>query len=134
MAKRRLNKRLLRKIRDHILEEPKRYDQGSYGDRVEPEEGGPECGTVACLAGWALVLSGKPLFLERYPDTTVSNVANKASKLCGIEREDGYGVFSSGISWPDKFHNRLINAKTKRGKASAAAAYLDYIIETGKVD
>lgn len=57
-----MNVKLLRKVKDHILEEPKRLfmpcilvedTRGFDKDRIPP------CGTMGCIAGWACFLSGE---------------------------------------------------------------------------
>jgi hypothetical protein len=50
-----INVKLLRKVRRHILAEPKRVNMGRFIYRKE------DCGTVACIAGWAVTLSGEEL-------------------------------------------------------------------------
>lgn len=47
-----LNKELLRKVRDHIASEPETFEWNDFG--VETD-----CGTVGCIAGWANRLSGE---------------------------------------------------------------------------
>src|ERR1700727_2591993 len=58
-----VNKELLKKVRDIIVEEPKRLNMRYWGvhetltdpvfftDKIEY----PSCGTVACLAGWTIL-------------------------------------------------------------------------------
>lgn len=58
-----LNVKLLRKIRDHILEEPKRVDMSFWLKKYtkkqrEASDIIPACGTIGCIAGWAKVLTG----------------------------------------------------------------------------
>lgn len=58
---------LLSDIAAYILEEPKRVYMGDWVitnmDEIRDEFGveGPECGTVGCIAGNALLLSGRPM-------------------------------------------------------------------------
>lgn len=49
-----VNKRLLRKTLAVIEAHPEHWDQESYASKNE-------CGTTACFAGWAVVLSGYKL-------------------------------------------------------------------------
>jgi hypothetical protein len=52
-----INVELLTRVRDHILAEPKRISMSGFGHTArKPEPGGPACGTVACIAGWAVML------------------------------------------------------------------------------
>jgi len=50
---------LLKDVRKAILEEPLRVDMGQVVGKLDPDDGGPACGTVGCLAGWTLLLAGK---------------------------------------------------------------------------
>lgn len=47
-----MNTELGRRILDHITAHRDQFDMGIWG-RFDPE-----CGTAACLAGWAMLLSG----------------------------------------------------------------------------
>jgi hypothetical protein len=52
------NAELAYKVLDHIDAYPEQWDQGTYIGKVE-------CGTVACFAGWAVLLSGdEPVFYD----------------------------------------------------------------------
>ena len=75
-----MNTRLLRKIQKHILAEPKRFDMtdwvmrgkpGSLLEAGEQEIEVPKCGTVACIGGWACLLSGKTRL--RHPKSFIAN-------------------------------------------------------------
>ena len=79
MAKK-MNVRLLRKIRKHILENPKRLDMGVFlfREKTHPHYYKyPECGTVGCLAGWACVLS-------KEADVPIAQLEDRAKKLLGL--------------------------------------------------
>ena len=134
-----LNIKLLQRIKAHILEEPKRYEQATYGAKLLPEEGGPACGTVACLAGWAVVLSGKRL-LDKDGSCRI-DVDTLAYKLTGLGPKgfmaDKYyekfgSVFGTGGGWPKRFATRLEKAKTPKGRARVAADYIDFMIQADK--
>jgi hypothetical protein len=80
-----VNVKLLRKIQKHILEEPKRFIMSDIIVRDRPgaefDDYGisfqiPDCGTTACICGWALILGGKPRSRHEFSD---------AQKLLGIE-------------------------------------------------
>lgn len=74
---------LLSEIRKLILEEPKRYDQGTWGRVGEHaayyygKEHVPACGTVGCVAGWVSALKGGPVGAHPggpYPDDYAAKV------------------------------------------------------------
>lgn len=79
---------LLAEIRQIILEEPKRYDQnmwlltGAIGERA------PACGTVGCVAGWAVALKA-----DEVPAWYL--VAEKAQEILGLGSEEAGELFSS---------------------------------------
>lgn len=123
-----MNKELLLKIKEHILAEPKRLIMDDVAFRGRPGErvydGGisfeiADCGTAACIAGWACLLSderpslwyGERLLRLNYP-------------------EKHYLFFAS--SWPTKFYHRWRNANTPQERAVIAAERIDHFIEHGK--
>lgn len=85
---------LLSEVRALILAEPKRYDQGMYLLRGQAElnEWGrkaPDCGTVACVAGWVATLK-QP---ERL---TAVNADDRAKKVLGLDWDQAAQLFSGG--------------------------------------
>jgi hypothetical protein len=52
-----LNVALARKVKRHILAEPKRLNMSFWMGDVIGNIGVPPCGTQACIAGWACLLS-----------------------------------------------------------------------------
>lgn len=158
-----LNVRLLRRIQKHILAEPLRIDMGEfvktkYFDEVEQ----PPCGTTACIAGWALILSGaKP---QSVYNMLPENIARRAATLLGIKYvtpstsadwwhsptwndSDSQAVkLFDGEQWPERFSNRLdlaMNAMhdassraqviaVKRRMARVTADRIEHLIKTGE--
>jgi len=49
---------LLKDVRKHMAEEPKRVDMRSVFYLKYPEQGGPPCGTVGCFAGNIAIKAG----------------------------------------------------------------------------
>lgn len=127
-----LNVELLQRIKAHILEEPKRYFQQIYGSRVAPENGGPACGTVACLAGWAVILSGEELFQDYDGVSLVrGDVERRAYQLTGIPENGAVGSpFATAAFWPAPFARQWYTAPSTEAKARVAADYIDFIIAT----
>ncbi len=60
-----VNWRLAAKILNIVVNEPEKHDQTVYG-RVGP------CGTTACVAGWAVLLSGGVPW-DRYLNEQIEN-------------------------------------------------------------
>ena len=88
-----INVPLLRKIKRHIQEEPRRLKMRFWGRKVDPlGRGKPPCGTQACLAGWAVLLSIPRKEWDRtiqswqpQPDAgEAKQPDNKAARLMGV--------------------------------------------------
>ena len=94
------------------------YNQAAFGVRgyCFPDQTGHDCGTTACIAGWAVALDGlNPL--------KVYNVAKRARKLLGLTDNQAAELFSGSVI--SKAH----------GPTSQDAALVLYnLAETGKVD
>jgi hypothetical protein len=88
MAK--INVKLLRKVQKHILAEPKRVNMGTfiYRKKDEPDmcEKWPACGTVACIAGWAVTLSQKK-------EMNYNAIPERARRLLGLDWEQANYLF-----------------------------------------
>lgn len=85
---------LLDRVAEHILAEPKRYDQGTWGRgpkevraEIAPKDR-PACNTQACRAGWIVALhDGLPSFQRRLR-RSIYSVADRANEILGFEDED----------------------------------------------
>lgn len=136
-SKPRINKRLFRRIRDHILEEPRRFFMSAWvvRDSGKPSLGysfasteRPPCGTAACIGGWAVILAGEKA-------TNSGRTQARARKLLGLTKAQACGVF--GISmWPSDlrerhdFYDPAESDRKRAGrKARAAARVIDMILE-----
>jgi len=122
-----MNVELLQKVKEHVLEEPSRFQMGDVIHRANPGESYcdlgieitvPKCGTVACIAGWSLVLSG-----ERSTDM------GKAEELLGISDVEGDRLFLMG-RWPNEFESRFSSADNPQERANIAAERIDHFIAT----
>jgi len=85
-TKTKLNVTLLRKVMKHILEEPRRLRQSEWlakkGDayyKHVPRKERPPCGTVACIAGWAVELSGVEVPTSPHVSTLALNLLVKGN-------------------------------------------------------
>lgn len=138
---------LLKRIKRHILAKPERFDMQDWG---RPNDGETPCGTAACIAGWAVILSSKdPQKFYRaakldqkdidkgVDDTRPSRLAkllhgpnnsafDKAQKLLGLSDEQAGDLFYQG-RWPEQFRGGLHSNLAKR-----AAKRIDHLIETGE--
>lgn len=55
---------LMLQVREQISREPETHSQGVWASRND-------CGTTACVAGWAVILSGTPMDWRAIPTTTL---------------------------------------------------------------
>lgn len=146
MSEKKLNIELFKKIRDRIAEVPESYDQSTY---VTEDHRAP-CGTAACLAGAAIICNAVSVkagirSLRHHDDRRT--ISQRAAKLLGLPRpnwgvdDDEYNsaallFYSSSdykVGWPEPFGSTFNKARGVKSRAEAAVAYLDHIIETGKV-
>jgi hypothetical protein len=127
-----MNVKLLRKVKKHILEEPKRFIMGDWVVRKEypdqqlfDDDGKPrtfaKCGTAACIAGWTMLLS------KVDPDK-VDSYSGAASKLLGLKERFSPLFYTD--QWPAKYEDAYVNAKTPAGRARVAARRIEHFIKT----
>jgi hypothetical protein len=118
-----MNVKLLRKIKKHILEQPKRLLMGRWivnkGDYATEKVRFAKCETAACIAGWACILAGqgKP-----------QDVSLTAEKLLGLGWRQASRLFQP-LEWPDKFDAGLLDNGTAK-TAKMAARRIEHFIKT----
>jgi hypothetical protein len=139
--------KLLRKIEAHMLEEPKRVDMCDW---ARPSNK-PSCGTTACIAGWAILMSvpkKKLLALSKAnPGASewdyaklaetkdIENAARNKLKLTKQQANrlfipyQGYPVIHG--SWPELLWDKYMDAATPRRKAKVVVDRIERFIETG---
>jgi len=120
-----MNVKLLRKVKKHILEEPKRFLMTSIDEYGEPGSdtgyGGKfaKCGTAACICGWAGILMGL-----KSDDIDFES----AGELLGLDEGQQQRLFEPGM-WPEEF----VGGTSDDGKlktARIAAARIEHFIKT----
>lgn len=148
MSENKLNIELFKAIREKIATTPAAYDQSVFAreSRVAP------CGTAACIAGWACVLSGAMSAeelkrRERTDGEEFISIEITAKHVLGLDEDEadvlftespegewddyddgGNDVYVNG--WPEEFASQWRGATSG---SDVAVAYLTHIIETGKV-
>jgi len=99
------NAELAYQVLDHILAHPEMHDQGDWFRRTE-------CGTVACFAGWATLLSGLSfapgsIIVEHAPDHLLRlremSVGRAAARLLGLP-DPHWTATEDGNEADDLFH------------------------------
>lgn len=141
-TKSKLNVKLLRRIKRHILAEPKRFlmtctvlkarSQAEWKHELDMKSADdaskvrPPCGTAACIAGWAGLFTNC-----RYQGYSL---LNHAARVLGVEQTPswaGHTLFSS-CAWPHPFASRYIQAKSPARRAKIAAERIEHLITTGE--
>lgn len=129
-----VNVKLLRRIKKHILEEPKRFDMLFIRNPLEglSKELIPECGTVCCIGGWAIKFS----YPKAIPDIETGGQfwqvnaealgAGEANRL--IRGREAHRLLFDR-HWPEEFRRQYNAAKTPVQKAAAGAAAIDSYIK-----
>lgn len=135
-----MNVKLLRKVQKHILEEPKRFAMSNYLVKKNEDEtvfftgigrgnakkvynrNWPKCNTVACIAGWAVVLSG-----EDFTDYSF-RWSSGAAELLDLTDEDSSRLFEP-TEWPKEFQKGTSN-DGRMATARIAARRIDRFIAT----
>lgn len=127
-----MNVKLLRKVKRHILAEPRRLEMNSW---CELSETAP-CGTSACLAGWSGILSGLVRKNEGgYFDC--ENWSAIGAKALGLTRDEANRLFrfreqvSAKVKhWPIELSDEYNEAYTPRMRAEITAKRIDLFIRT----
>lgn len=131
-----MNVRLLRRVQKQILKEPRQFDMDDYfATKRTLGRNVPNCGTAACIAGWAIALSHptrKPRDVAScyYPAETAGKLLELPG--CNDSYNDHLCLNSLFLvdSWPLKFKESYNAAKTFTAKAKIAAKRIDHYIET----
>ena len=78
-----------------IKKEPKLADMAVFTDNILPQNGGPACGVVGCLAGWICRLAGKPIM--RVGTIAARHIIDPEEQLNYFTvGSQNYDVFNSG--------------------------------------
>lgn len=131
-----MNVKLLRKIKKHILEEPRRFLMRTFMVRKSEVVGKTfngdsyqripfaKCGTAACIGGWAVLLSDGM-------DAPIDCVRERANQLLGLSPNDMHNEVYEVNYWPEEFSSAYREAKTQRARATVAAKFIDYLTKKG---
>lgn len=105
--------------------------------RIISEDTIAPCGTVGCIAGWAILLSHRkgrqPIsevrdrHMQREWAWGTKSIKDEAERLLGT----GNDLFLVAY-WPEPFSTRYGNAASDRGRARATAQRIDHFIKTGE--
>lgn len=132
-----MNKELLLKIKEQILREPKQFVMGTWFTPFPADSDGgdlwdnikvPNCGTAACIAGWAIALhEGKAPSEVTGAIIKAENYLIKAENYLDIEMEDAEDLFYAD-HWDNDLQDRWDFAKSLEERAQIAAERIDQFI------
>jgi hypothetical protein len=136
-----MNIALLRKVQRSLKKEPRRLDMDVPIAVAKPWRGGPPCGTTACIAGEALILSRGGGFRQAAmkvmahlavvdPYGGWDAIEFAAIKKLRLTKEQAQRLFHDE-RWPDEFYYAYENATTARKRASITIRRIDHFIATG---
>lgn len=126
-----MNKELLLKVREQILREPRQFVMGTWYTEhpMESEDNDelwmgveiPNCGTAACIAGWAISIA------EKKSPHKASGTIGAASRYLDVKWEDAEDLFYED-HWDDDLQERWENASSLDERAQIAAERIDQFI------
>jgi len=132
----RQHQRLIQKMIKRIETMPETYEQCTVSATFKQKpwlfEGRPMpvCGTVACLAGEAIICSEQSVAKGLLKLRRVSDVVGCAASLMGIKDVNTWIFGESADEWPEPYRKQWEDAKTYKGKARAAVNLLKAILRT----
>lgn len=117
---------LLTSAKEHILANPKFYDQSTLGD-VTP------CGTVCCIAGWIDYIQCGPEEHLKHVIEDPWSIWEHSRALLGLNEKESEHLFEDQRYHPDgQFVEEYRDAKTAKQRTEAAAGMIDRFIEKNK--
>jgi hypothetical protein len=137
-----MNIKLLKRIIRKIRQEPKQFDMDTFF--FKRRRGVPNCGTTACIAGWAIALNKrlKPINAARTLDPSFAsdgegvltlecprNPEKHGAKALKLELEDAKRLFYTE-NWPCEFRQDHQNAETPRAKVNVTIERIKHFIKT----
>lgn len=120
---------LLRQVETAILAEPKQFDISHWWEYVGA--GVPNCGTTACIAGWAIAIANHENPREardRYIEKGYWDIVEHAAGILGITPSQGERLFFI-YHWPARYR-RQYGKLTVEGKAKRAVRRIEHFIKT----
>lgn len=116
-----MNKKLLLDVATAIEANPEHFDMGSFC-------GKNDCGTTACIAGWAVALSIDG-GLNNLPLIDEHSISDKARKVLEIDIQTGIALFFANDWRHHRLQRKYFNAQNAKEDAKIAAAYVRWFVE-----
>lgn len=121
-----MNTELLMEVRQRILDEPRQFDMDVF---FESHADIPNCGTAACIAGWAIALSEKTTPKEAKNRNFSLDYEILAVRALRIDFHQANRLFYVG-TWPAEFQSRFRMSVESDERAQVAAERIDHFIKT----
>lgn len=133
-----MNTELLLKVKAKILAEPKQFFMHEFfTDHVVGIDTIPNCGTAACIAGWAVTIARNenPEETRKYLYQSPNNLCTwlEAQKALDITKEQESKLFYTD-NWPSEYdaaYNQAWQDEDFEEAAKVAANRIDYFIAHG---
>ena len=138
-----MNIKLLRKVQAAIKQRPKQFQMSNWfshwldATRNNNYLHAGGCGTAACIAGWALHLSGKSRQVDttarRYDTVDYIDMIAVAGDVLGLSGSEAGGPARNLFMveyWPSEFRARWERVSTPVAQAKIAIARIDHFIKT----
>lgn len=128
-----LNRKLLLAVKAQILKEPGQFVMDNFFSAFnDMGQTPPNCGTAACIGGWAICLNNKlspsAFFSARH---AWNSYIGNAGAVLGLNTTQSIRLMIFA-RWPAKLRSQYFKAQTMKSKAQVAAKRIDWFIKTGK--
>lgn len=131
--------KLLRQVKRKILAEPRQFQMGVFfSDFINTDRTIPNCGTAACIGGWAIALSKKlnPANADHFVYCESRAAAfDLARSTLGITIPQSIALFRADM-WPQPFAKPpnvdFDSTDSPAHNAKLAARRIEHFIKTGK--
>lgn len=123
-----MDKKIVRKMIKRIESVPESYDQSVF--YIEESNRSP-CGTVACLAGEAVICSAKTVEAGiKLAFEDLGALLDRADKVLGLP--PNHAVFAAnGGGWPEPHRSNFTKAAPGKARARVVVAYLKEALKRG---
>jgi len=119
--------RLLRRIQKHILKEPHRLAMRSWAAPSQEVR----CGTVGCIAGWAVMLTTPRVQKSVKVGMNNFNWAFLGRRALRIGDKRAHVLFHSE-HWAGDYHERLNETRSQKDYANVTVERIEHFIQTGE--
>jgi hypothetical protein len=89
----------------------------------------PDCGTAACLAGWAMTEDERQQWVER---KSLEDPWEIAMRRFDLNYNEADALFLIRSGWPTAFKNAYFEAASGQARVAALRARVEHFIATGE--